>query len=175
MGIDAYVSWALGLATMIAGAQDRYAEGVELAQRGCELSPGSVDSWAFLAFALSYAGDYPEAEDHFRAAMLLNPIHPNWYRNGLARTMMMQGKFDDALSIMDEILDIEPTFFQAWLQKAAILHQLGRYDDAEYAVREVMRIAPNLRLSSISGLYMINDKAGLERFKDALRQAGLPG
>ncbi len=38
---------------------------------------------------------------------------------------MMQGKFDDALSIMDEILDIEPTVFQAWLQKAAILHQLG--------------------------------------------------
>ena len=38
-----------------------------------------------------------------------------------------------------------------------------------------MRIAPNLRLSSISGLYLINDKAGLERFKDALRQAGLPG
>jgi len=73
------------------------------------------------------------------------------------------------------ILDIEPIFFQAWLQKAAILHQLGRYDDAEYAVREVMRIAPNLRLSSISGLYMSNDKAGLERFKDALRQAGLPG
>lgn len=88
---------------------------------------------------------------------------------------MMQGKFDDALSIMDEILDIEPTVFQAWLQKAAILHQLGRYDDAEYAVREVVQIAPNLRLSSISNLYMINDKAGLERFKDALRQAGLPG
>lgn len=158
MGIDASVSWALGLA-----------------QRGCELSPGSADSRAFLAFALSYAGDYPEAEDNFRAAMLLNPIHPNWYRNGLARTIMMQGKFDDALSIMDEILDIEPTFFQARLQKAAILHQLGRYDDAEYAVREVMRIAPNLRLSSISGLYLINDNAGLERFKDALRQAGLPG
>ena len=98
---------------------------MELAQRGCKLSPGSANSRAFLAFALSYAGDYPEAEDHFCAAMLLNPIYPNWCHNSVARTMMMQGKFDDALSIMDEILDIEPTVFQAWMQKAAILHQLG--------------------------------------------------
>ncbi len=174
MSIDNSVSWAIGLATMVAGAQDRHAEGVALGRRCYEHSPGSADSRAFLAFALSYAGEYPEAVDHFHAAMSLNPFYPNWYRNGLARTLMMQGKFNDALSIMDEILGIEPTFFQAWLQKAAILHELERFEESKHAVREVMRIAPNLRLSSISGLYMINDKAGLESFKDALRQAGLP-
>ena len=140
MTLDDSVSWVIGLSTMIAAAQDRHSEGVALARRGFELNPGNADARAFFAFALVHAGDPEKAMDHFRAAMSLNPFYPNWYRNGLARALIVRAEFDEALALSDEILRLEPAFIQGWLQKAYIFGQTGRSDDASQAVREVLRV-----------------------------------
>jgi len=174
MALDDTVSWAIGLSTMVAGNQGRPDDGVTIARRGFELYPGNADTRAFLAFALLIAGSYAEAVDHFRAAMALNPFYPNWYRNGLARTLIVLREFDEALTISGEILNTEPAFLQAWLQKAYIFHQIGRMGDAHDAIGEVRRIAPNLRLGHLHQLIPNRDEAFAQQFIDSLREAGMP-
>ncbi len=174
MALDATVSWVIGLSTMVASALNHHEEGVVVARRGLELHPGNADARAFLAFALVRAAHYREAVGHFRAAMLLNPFHPNWYRNGLLSALTILDELDEGLALADEILGIEPGFFQAWLQRAYIYHLQGQSDEAAQAIAEVTRLAPDLRLKHIPGLYQINDKAATKRFVDGLRTAGLP-
>ncbi len=174
MAIDDTISWAIGLSTMVATSQDRHDDGVVIARRGFELYPGNADSRAFLSYALFLAGALHEAVGHFRAAMALNPFYPNWYRNGLARTLLVLGEFDESLAISNEILSTEPAHIQCWLQKAYIFHRTGRLGEAKGAIREVRQFAPDLRLGHLQGLIHIKDAAFLQRFIDGLREAGLP-
>jgi adenylate cyclase len=174
LSLDENLSWAIGLACMVAGNLGQYEEGVAIARRGFHLYPGNADLRAFLGFALSLSGEYSEAEEHFLAAMALNPFYPNWYRNGLSRALLAIDRFEDAMELAEEILAIEPGFLQAWLQKSYILHQLDRMADAKSALAEVRRVAPDLRLAHIRGLIKSNDKEFMTRFVDSIAQVGLP-
>ena len=174
MALDDTVSQSIGLSALVAAPLNHYEEGIRIARRGIELYPGSADVRAFLAFALLHAGHYREATEHMRAAMSLNPFYPNWYRNGLARALILLDELDEALALSDEILKIEPGFLQAWLQRAYIYGQTGREADSRNAIHEVRRLAPNLRVGHLPGLLLIDDAPATQRFLDGIREAGLP-
>ncbi len=174
MTLDDTVSQAIGLSALVAAPLNRHDEGVGIARRGIELYPGSGDVRAFLAVALLHAGHCREAAEHLRAAMALNPVYPTWYRNVLARMLIPLDELDEALALSDEILGIEPEFFQAWLQRAYIYGQTGREADSRDAVHEIRRLAPSLRVGHLAGLLLINDAPSTQRFIDGIREAGLP-
>jgi len=174
MALDDSVSWCLGLSAMVAAPLGCHDEGVAVARRGFELYPGNADVRAFLAFALLQAGNYRKAEEHFRAAMSLNPFYPIWYRNGLMRSLTFLDEFDEALNLADEILKIEPAFIQGWLLRAYIHGRSGREAAARKAIDEVRRLAPNLCARHVPGLLIINDVTATKRFIDGVREAGLP-
>ncbi|MBT7755776.1 MAG: tetratricopeptide repeat protein, partial [Rhodospirillaceae bacterium] len=174
MALDDTVSWSNGLSAMVAAALGRYEEGIVIAQRGVELHPGNADVRAFYAYSLFHAGNYEAAVDQYRAAMSLNPICPNWYKNGLARTLALVGEFAEALTFLDEIIESEPTHIQGWLLRAYILGQIGRMSEAKAAVKEAAMLAPDLRLGHLIGLQLIRDADALKRFADGLRAIGLP-
>ena len=174
MALDDSVSWAIGLSAMVAAAIDRSDAGVKIARRGIELYPGNAVVRVFLSYALMHAGNFGEAVEHFRAAMSLNPFYTNLYPNGLSRSLMFLGELDEAMTLLDEILENEPTYLQAWLSRAYIFGQTGRDDDAGEAIQEVRRLAPNLLVSHMPWILMINDEDAVNRFMDGLRKAGLP-
>jgi adenylate cyclase len=172
--LDNSVSWAIGLSMMVAGSQGRHDDGVAIARHGFGLFPGDAEMRAHLAIALTRSGKFHEALDHYRAAISLNPFSPVWYRSNLLRNLMMLDEFEEALILADEILKSEPAHINSWVNKAYIFSQIGRLSDAEAAVGEITRIAPNLRLEHAPSILMINDKAATNRFVDGLRQAGMP-
>ncbi|MDH3737989.1 MAG: tetratricopeptide repeat protein [Alphaproteobacteria bacterium] len=174
MALDDSVSWAIGLGALIAAPLGRYDEGVEIARRGVELNPGNADVRVSLAYPLMHAGHFSEAADHFRAAISLNPFPPNNYRYGLARTLMFLDEFDEALSLLDENLDLMSSNTIIWLFRAYIYGQIGREADARRAIDMVRQFSPDMRLSHMPGLLTINDEAATKRFSDGLRKAGLP-
>ena len=174
LALDRNLSWAIGLSCSVAGSQNREQEGVRIGRRGVELYPGNADLRAFLAVALTRARSYHEAVENFHAAMSLNPFYPTWCRNGLARALILLSKFDEAMLVVEEILEIEPTHLNSWLHKACINSQLGRPGEADVAVKEIVRLAPNLRLGHVPELLMIKEETIIEPFLESLRQAGLP-
>ena len=106
--------------------------------------------------------------------MSLNPFYPNWYRNCLARALILLDELDEALVLCDEILSIEPGFLQARLQRAYIYERAGREAESHNAIHEIRRLAPNLRVGHLPGLLLIDDAPATQRFLDSVREAGLP-
>jgi adenylate cyclase len=174
MVIDDTAAWGIDLSAMVAAPLGRHDEGVDIARRGLKLHPGNADVRGFLAYALMHAGIYREAEEHIRAAMSLNPFSPYWYRNGLARILIYLGEFDEALSLVDDLLGTAPANFGAWMHRAYMMEQRGREADARDAIHEVLRYSPNMRVRYVAGYLSINDAATTERFIESVRQAGLP-
>ena len=174
MALDDSVPWAIALNALAAAALGNHDESVKDAQRGIELYPGNADLRGWLAFVLMHAGNFREATEHFRAAMSLNPYYPNMYRNGLSRSLMFLCEFDEAKALLDEILEIEPAYLQAWLGRAYIYGQTDREVHASEAISKVRQLAPNMRVSHMPWILMINDEAATKNFMDGLREAGLP-
>jgi len=174
LALDDSLPVAIGISIVIAGTQNRVDEGLAIARRGFELYPGIADIRGYLGLALTRAEQFGEAVEHFRAAISLNPFCPNWYRNGLGRALLLLNEFDEALGLFEENLKNEPTYLHAWLQKAYILGQIGRHDDAKEAATEVHRLAPNLRLEHVPELLMVFNETITRRLIDGLRKAGFP-
>jgi TolB-like protein/Flp pilus assembly protein TadD len=174
MALDDGDPWCVGLASLVAAAQNRYDEGVAIARRGIELFPGNADVRGYLGLVLMHAGNYREAVEHTRAAMSLNPFYPNWYRATLARALTFLDEFDEALTVFGEILETEKTHFLSRLFRAYIYGKSDRGADARKEVSEVRKLVPNLCVSDLPSLMMTSDAVSLERFSDGVREAGLP-
>ena len=69
-------------------------------------------------------------------------------------------------------ISVEPASINTWVIKAYMFGQLGRSGDAEEAVKELARIAPNLRLEHVPGILMIKEATGAQRIVDGLRKVG---
>jgi adenylate cyclase len=174
MSIDSTVSWAIGLSAMVAAPIGRHQEGIDIARRGVDLYPGNADVRAFLGFALLHAGQLAEAVEHIRAAMDFNPFYPNWYLGGLQSALRGLGDLEGVLSIANEVLEKEPGFLGSWLARAYVYQKTGRRSDALAAIREVQKLAPNLRVEHLPNMTLINDKAITKDYSTVLREAGLP-
>ena len=172
--LDDSLPWAIGLSAVVAGSQNRVADGVTIARRGFELYPGIADLRGYFGLALTRAEEYGEAAKHFRAAMSLNPFCPNWYYNGLSRALLFLGEYEEALGFCEQVLDLEPTHLNSWLQKACVLSQTGRLDEAKDAVAEIHRLAPDLRLGHVPELLMVGDEVKIQHLIDSLNEVGLP-
>lgn len=174
MALDGSISWGISLGAVVAGALGRHQAGVEIARRGIDLYPGSADLRAFFAWALTGAGDYREAERQIRAATTLNPFYPNYYRGVLARALICLEEYEEALTLCDEALALEPAYLGVWLYRAHICCRTGRTADAKTAVAEIRRIAPDLRVGHVAGIFQVGDTEVLDRYLGSLREAGLP-
>ncbi|MCZ6508332.1 MAG: tetratricopeptide repeat protein, partial [Acidobacteria bacterium] len=174
MAIDDTVSWAICLSVMAAAPLGRQEEALEMARRGIAHHPGNADVRAILAFALINAGHYEDSLEHFRAAMALNPFHPNWYRTGFARALMFLDQMEAALAPIEEIMASEPSNLQAWLMRGYIYGRTGRVDEARADVDRARRLAPDLRVGNLTGLLLIGDEESAERFRAGLSAIGLP-
>lgn len=171
--LDSSVSWVIGLSAMAAAPLGRHQEAIENARRGVALYPSNADIRAFLAFTLMHAAQYQEAIQHYRAAMALNPLYPIWYCTGLSTSLRSLGELDEALALADEVLEREPGHLQSWITRAFVLQERDQQAEAQAAVKNIKRIAPNLRISHLANLFVINDPEAIEKFADNLRKAGI--
>ncbi|HEX4447562.1 MAG TPA: tetratricopeptide repeat protein [Polyangiaceae bacterium] len=89
-----------------------------------------------------------EAEDHYRAALKVDPgFAPA--RANLARRLFERGRFDEAREQFARLVEVAPDTLDGWVGEAETLRRLGREGDAEALVdraRDRFGDAPGLRL-----------------------------
>jgi tetratricopeptide (TPR) repeat protein len=64
-----------------------------------------------------------------------------------AQLLRKQGMYDKALSLIEEVLELNPENFEAWTRKGCLLRLLGRRDEAMIAVKKALRINPRCALA----------------------------
>jgi adenylate cyclase len=150
-------------------------EAIKKAERAIELNPNGADVYNSLAFINCFADNNKVAIDLAERALRLNPIPPPWYYTVLAIAYRIEGRYTEAIELVNKCLEENPENLQALLILAACYSFLNRSEDAIIASKEILRINPNFSVVNyVTTLPYKNQKAA-NGYIDALRKAGLPG
>lgn len=83
-----------------------------------------------------------EAENLYRRAMILAPAYVE-ARMALAKLQRDQGRYDDAIQTLDELLKIKTNHLQALSLRASLFEQQRQFAKAHEAFEELHRLHPN--------------------------------
>lgn len=113
--------------------------------RAAELDPESAATWNALAVAQFHAGDGGAALDTFAQAIEDRATRGlPWSRDlvvGQAALLVRSARLEEALVAYDEIVAHDPTFAEAHVGRALVLHELGRCEEARRAMHRSADVA----------------------------------
>lgn len=91
-------------------------------------------------------GDYQEAIDSYREALLINPALDGAKEN-TARALMWLGRFEEATEYFKKLCGSDPGNFRAHLNLGTIYSDIKRYDEAIEELNEAIRLNPDSKLA----------------------------
>jgi tetratricopeptide (TPR) repeat protein len=95
----------------------KYDDSIRSFVRMIELGGADGYSYGLLGFAYAAKLDYQPAEACYRIALLLQPDNTEW-RLGLTRCVFKEGKFEDAATLLDGLIERYPDKTDFWLLQA---------------------------------------------------------
>src|SRR5262245_403405 len=116
-------------------AQDEYDAAIRAFTRMIELGGADAYSYGLLGFAYTAKQDFLPAEASYRNALLLQPENTEW-RLGLTRCVFKQQKYEEAVALLDVLVERYPEKPEFWqLQAQAFL-----------GLKQPLRAAQNLEI-----------------------------
>jgi adenylate cyclase len=155
-------------------SQRQHAAALEAAKRTIEVHPNYADGYATLAFIASYAGELDTGLDALHQAMRINPQGTGVYLSVKGRILFLMKRYDEALPSLQEAGRRNPAFDRNQLNLAATYAELGRIEDARWAIEELLLIKPNASLATERETNLYRYESDLEHWLEALRKAGMP-
>jgi tetratricopeptide (TPR) repeat protein len=125
---------------LIQAREARYDEAIASFTKLIELGGGDAISLGLLATAYLSKQDYLAAETAFRQALLYEPENAQW-RIGLARSVLKQEKYEEAVALLSVLLEREPERSEFWLLQA----------NAFLGMQQPLRAAENLEMVALLG------------------------
>ena len=144
------------------------------ARHAVELDVNYADGFAVLAQVLCYRGELDEALDMIRHAKTLNPIVPFTYDWVEGHILYHQKRYHDALTLLAQSYDSNPSFYLGLLKLAATYGQLGDQDEAEWLKAEILTMNPTMRATDVVQNTPYRLAPLQEHLKVGLLKAGLP-
>ena len=166
--------WSFGRAIARLGEPGSLEKGMSSLETAIQLDPDFADAYAFRSVLFVADG---RAEDGLRSvetAMALNPNYPFWYIFMRGMTRFVVEDYEAAIEDFEAAMERSPTalFVQWWL--AAAYAQVGRIDDAEWQVEELVMSGFDGSIETIMQTQPIKDPVYLERYRTGLLLAGIP-
>jgi tetratricopeptide (TPR) repeat protein len=142
-------------------------------EKAVVLDPGGADANAWLGNTLNYADRPKEAIPLFEKAIRLNPFGPTWYFLNFGNSYRMIGQYEEAITQYKKALRLAPNNILAHLCLAGTYSLSGRDEEARAEADEALKINPKFSLESYAKTLPYKNQAQLDRYVEALRQAGL--
>ncbi len=163
----AYLAWAYLW-------ERHHEQAISEARYAISLDPNFAEGYARLGEILNLASRPEEGLDLVKKAMRLDPHFPPNYLIYLGHGYYAMGKYEEAIAAMKRALTGNSDFLHPHRTLAAIFGELGRKEEAQAEVAEVLRINPRATLESQIERIAFNDQAVSEQYIKGLRKAGLP-
>ena len=173
ISLDNKICFPHGALSLLYGLKKDYDKAVSEAEIGVALEPNSAYSYSFLGHALNYSSRYSEAISAFEKSIRLDPIPPYVTLTGLAFSLRLVGRYEEAAAIFKKVLQKLPDNLVCQLGLTATYSTMGLDADARAQAKEVLRIDPNFSVDSYSKRFGYKNKDDWNRYMDALRKAGL--
>ncbi len=173
ISLDNKMSFSHGALSTLYVLKNDYDKAISEAEIGVALEPNSAYPYSFLGNALNYSSRYSEAISAFEKAIRLDPIPAVTTLMGMAHSLRMVGRYEEAVAIFKKLLQKLPDHLVGQLGLTATYSMMGRDQDARAQAKEVLRIDPNFSVDSYSKRHGYKNKDDWNRYMDALRKAGL--
>ena len=124
-------------------------------------------------------GRFDDAIRLVKKAMRLHPYYPAYYLSWLGGGYRMTGRYEDALSVYNQLLERslkgEFPVVDAHVYLVDLYAAIGKEDEARAHAAEIFKIEPEFSLKNIRSIntYDYTDPALLERRLKVLRKAGI--
>jgi TolB-like protein/Tfp pilus assembly protein PilF len=161
---------ALGWVYLI---KKQYDQAIAEGERTIALDANFADAYAQLGDILKFAGRPEEAIGLIEKAMRRNPHYPAYYLFFLGEAYRSTGRYEEAIAAYKKALTRNSNLLPAHANLAVIYSELGRGEEAQAEVAEVLRLNPKYSLEVWRQRAPYKDPAVLERMFAALRKAGL--
>ncbi len=156
----------------------QHEQAIAEAERAVALDSNFAEGHAVLGNILSFAGRPEEAVASIKRAMRLDPHYPPNYLVYLARGYDLLGKHEDAIAALRLCITRDPDRYAAHKDLAVIYGLLGRREEAQAEVAEMLRLRPlsgfDNSLTDEMEKMPFKDQEVLERYLEGLRKTGLP-
>ncbi len=143
-------------------------------EKAVALNPEGADVALHLAQLQIVTGEAELAMENLRRAMRLAPGYHIWYPFYLGFTLVMLGRFEEALAPLQEALRSGQDFGIRRGILAAALAGLGREQEAKAEAQKMLREAPRFSVQEWAARQPYKNPADLEKITNLLRKAGLP-
>jgi len=141
------------------------------ATRAVELNPMDGNSLAALGELLTYAGDSERGLALAERARQLNPNHPGWYWHANFNQAYRKGDYRGALNFALKSNMTDNWGLHALI--AAAYGQLGEHEEAAKALRELLKLRPDISATIQRETEKWFDPVYGQRLLEGLRKAGL--
>jgi adenylate cyclase len=147
-----------------------------LIDRASALNPNSAMVWRVAAYVSNLHGDTDSAIARAERALRLSPRDPLRYTflHQLTLAHNQAGRHEDAVAWGRRTVSENPNSVQGHRTLAAALALAGRLDEARATMAEMLRLAPEVRLSTLSSRGPYKSEAYIQRINEAYRLAGMP-
>ena len=167
----------------MAAAWGRFGDALTDIDRAIALYPNNTGVLVSKARVLNTMGRAAEAEESARLAMRLNPHHPPEVLRVLARSLLHQGRYEEAAATFERVIELQPNNAYDQASLAVACGHLGRAEEAGAAVAKYDEIYGEYNYTPMTvqeiGWWWYSDmydyhKPYRDDLRDGLRKAGVP-
>jgi adenylate cyclase len=151
--------------------QKKHDQAIPAFQKAHELNPNDAQLVTEYGWALALAGRTEEGIPLMYEAIRLNPYHPEWYWVSLGEGYFVAGEYQEAIAELEKITQPWSHVYKVF---AANYAQVGRLADARGAVARFLELEPQVTLELAVETMPFKRQEDSDRFREALRKAGLP-
>jgi TolB-like protein/class 3 adenylate cyclase len=151
-----------------------YGEAIAMSEKAVALAPNQAENLAIAAAVLGKSGQPQKSFELVKRAMRLCPIYPGWYLYVLATACRLLGRNESAIGAFKAAIKRNADNLALHVGLASTLGELGRLEDAETPVAEILRLSPDFSVKTYMEGLSYRDPAELARFEEGLCKAGLP-
>ncbi len=151
----------------------RHKEAVAAARASVELDRSYADGYAVLAQTSAYSGDLDAALKAIRIAKRLNPRHTFAYLWVEGHILYQLRRYSDALPVLEDVVQRNPSFYFGLLTLSATYGQLGMTEDAEWLNTEIAVMSPDVSAAREGNRAPYRRSSDRTHFVEGMLKAGL--
>jgi adenylate cyclase len=151
-------------------------DAIRVAKTAIDLNPNFAEAYAVLGHALIFCGDLRGGLAACSTAERGSPRDPRgtWLYDAMGHGYFFLGDYEKAIEISKKGLHQDPSLIGGLVTLACTYAQLGRKDEAQHYVDELLRQIPRYSLRALRKNPMFVAPDLIEKLIDSMRLAGLP-
>jgi DNA-binding SARP family transcriptional activator/TolB-like protein len=142
--------------------------------RALRLNPSSAFVWALSAATYCYIGEPDIALKRLQRYRELGSPHLHYFECLYTIAYTFKGDYERAVLVGRRAVKGNPNLVAGYKPLIAALGHLGRRDEAQEYIRDLLSLEPNFTIERFAQVYAFRRLSDGERYMEGLRLAGVP-